>query len=171
MRMLRGLVIVLIASVFWGCGRRTARIDETLMEQPAVSPEPARERPVEPAPVKPPADRPVRELVFENVHFGFDRHDLTDTAREILTRHARTLRENPQVRIRVEGHCDERGTIEYNLALGERRANSVRMYLINLGVDASRITTISYGKERPLDTRHNEEAWARNRRAGFVIVK
>jgi len=72
--------------------------------------------------------------------------------------------------LRIEGHCDERGTIEYNLALGERRANSVKNYLVNYGIDPNRLTTISYGEERPKDPRHNEEAWAKNRRVEFVII-
>ena len=81
------------------------------------------------------------------------------------------LKENPDIKLTIEGHCDERGTIEYNLALGERRANAVKNYLINYGINPKRLSTISYGKERPLDPRSNEEAWAKNRRAAFVINK
>jgi peptidoglycan-associated lipoprotein len=76
---------------------------------------------------------------------------------------------NSQEKIVIEGHCDERGTAEYNIALGERRAKSVKRYLINLGVDSSQLSTISYGEERPADPGHNEAAWAKNRRAEFVI--
>jgi peptidoglycan-associated lipoprotein len=78
---------------------------------------------------------------------------------------------NPNAKIRIEGHCDERGTNEYNMALGERRANSAKKYLIKLGVKESQLSTISYGEEKPLDPGHNEEAWAMNRRAHFAIVK
>ncbi len=74
------------------------------------------------------------------------------------------------VKIQIEGHCDERGTAEYNLALGERRANSAKKYLVSLGIPADRLSTISYGKEMPLDPGHNEEAWAKNRRAHFIIL-
>jgi peptidoglycan-associated lipoprotein len=80
------------------------------------------------------------------------------------------LKKYPKVKVQIEGHCDERGTIEYNLALGERRANSTKKYLISLGISADRISTISYGKERPLDPGHNEEAWAKNRRAHIVVL-
>lgn len=109
-------------------------------------------------------------LVLGNVNFDYDKFDLTSTARSILAEHASALRNRPEVNIRIAGHCDERGTIEYNLALGEKRANSVRDYLVSLGVERSRLSTISYGKERPLDARSNEQAWAQNRRAEFVIL-
>ncbi|MCB0293276.1 MAG: OmpA family protein, partial [Calditrichaeota bacterium] len=75
-----------------------------------------------------------------------------------------------RVRVRIEGHCDEMGTAEYNLALGERRANAVRQYLLRSGIAESRISTVSFGKEKPLDTRHTAEAWAKNRRAAFVVI-
>jgi peptidoglycan-associated lipoprotein len=77
---------------------------------------------------------------------------------------------HPTIKIQIEGHCDERGTSEYNLALGERRANSAKKYLISLGMPADRISTISYGKEKPLDPGHNEEAWSKNRRDHFIIL-
>ena len=80
------------------------------------------------------------------------------------------MKKYPNVKIQIEGHCDERGTIEYNLALGERRANSAKKYLISLGMPADQISTISYGKEKPLDSGHNEEAWAKNRRDHFIIL-
>jgi peptidoglycan-associated lipoprotein len=77
---------------------------------------------------------------------------------------------NPSVKIQIEGHCDERGTVEYNLALGERRANSAKRYLSSLGLTVNRVSTISYGKEKPLDPGHNEEAWAKNRRDHFIVL-
>ncbi len=107
---------------------------------------------------------------FADIHFAFDRSDLRPDAREILTTHATWLKAHPEYVVRIEGNCDERGTVEYNLALGERRATSAMKYLVDLGVDQSRITTISYGKERPLDPEHNEEAWAKNRRDHFVVT-
>jgi peptidoglycan-associated lipoprotein len=104
------------------------------------------------------------------VNFDFDKSDLTPEGRAILADNARKLEQNPEVFIRLEGHCDERGTVEYNLALGERRARSVRDYLVNFGISPGRMTVISYGKERPVDPGQNESAWAKNRRAEFVIL-
>ncbi|OQX62551.1 MAG: peptidoglycan-associated lipoprotein [Desulfococcus sp. 4484_241] len=108
-------------------------------------------------------------FVNEDIHFDFDKATLTSEAREILKRKAKWLEENPDASIVIEGHCDERGTTEYNLALGDRRAKAARDFLVDLGISASRIDTISYGEERPLDPGHNEAAWAKNRRAHFVI--
>lgn len=105
----------------------------------------------------------------EDIHFEFDSSVLLPDAQEILRRKAEWLRYNPYVHAVIEGHCDERGTNEYNLALGERRAASAKAYLVDIGIHASRLTTISYGEERPVDPGHNEEAWAKNRRAHFVI--
>ena len=105
----------------------------------------------------------------ENIYFEFDKYRLLPEAQEILRNKADWMRANPNVTAIIEGHTDERGTTEYNLALGERRAESAKSFLVDLGISASRLTTISYGEERPLDPRSNEEAWARNRRAQFVI--
>jgi peptidoglycan-associated lipoprotein len=108
--------------------------------------------------------------LLKDIHFDFDQYDLTPKAREILSRNAGLLLKHPQVTIQVEGHCDERGTIEYNLALGERRSNSAQQYLVSLGVSPNRISTISYGEEMPVDLGHHEEAWAKNRRAHFIVL-
>jgi peptidoglycan-associated lipoprotein len=107
---------------------------------------------------------------FQDVYFDFDKYDLKSEARETLRLHADWLMNNTEFEVILEGHCDERGTREYNLALGERRSESVRDYLVTLGVDAGRLTTISYGEELPVDPAHTEEAWAKNRRVHFVIV-
>lgn len=109
--------------------------------------------------------------VGDRVFFGFDRSDLSAEARATLDRQAAWLNKYPSVMIAVEGHCDERGTREYNLALGERRANAAKNYLIASGVESSRITTVSYGKERPAVLGSNEAAWAQNRRAVSVIAQ
>ena len=109
------------------------------------------------------------EFVNENVSFGFDDATLTRQAREILAKKAEWLRSHPDVEVVIEGHCDERGTKEYNMALGQRRAQSIKNFLVNAGIDADRLDTISYGEERPVDPRHNEEAWAKNRRGHFRI--
>jgi peptidoglycan-associated lipoprotein len=87
-----------------------------------------------------------------------------------MTENAKIVSNHPSLKIQIEGHCDERGSNEYNLALGERRATSAKLYLIKLGVPENRLSTISYGEERPLDPGHNEEAWAKNRRCHFVIL-
>jgi peptidoglycan-associated lipoprotein len=107
---------------------------------------------------------------LEDVFFDTDRFDLTPEARGVLAKNANWLIEFSSVLILVEGHCDERNTREYNLALGERRANAVRDYLMSLGVNPDRIRTISYGEERPFALGHTEEAWRLNRRAHFVIT-
>ncbi len=108
--------------------------------------------------------------IREPIYFDFDQSDLRPEAREVLNRKAEALRSYPDLRIRIEGHCDERGTVEYNLALGERRADAARMYLIDLGIDSDRMNTVSYGEERPAADGHNEAAWQLNRRDEFVAI-
>lgn len=105
----------------------------------------------------------------ENIRFEFDKSRLLPEAKEILRRKAKWLKAHPDVRVTIEGHCDERGTSEYNIALGDRRARSARTYLVDLGIAPERLTTISYGEEKPLDPGHNEVAWAKNRRGQFVM--
>jgi len=104
------------------------------------------------------------------VVFELDRSDLSPAAAALLDRKLRVLQSNPRLEIQVAGHCDERGSDEYNLALGERRAAAVKRYLVEHGVAEGRIAIVSYGEERPLDQGHTEEAWARNRRAEFVVT-
>lgn len=106
---------------------------------------------------------------IEDVYFEFDRSTLTREAQEILTKKALWLKSNSTVKVVIEGHCDDRGTSEYNLALGDRRAASTKAFLIDLGVSPSRLMTISYGEERPLITGQSENAWAKNRRAHFEV--
>jgi peptidoglycan-associated lipoprotein len=109
------------------------------------------------------------EFVNEMIHFAFDSSALDATAQDILKKKAGYLQAHPDVKIVIEGHCDERGTIEYNLALGERRAQAARAFLENMGIASNRLDIISYGEERPLDPGHNEAAWAKNRRDQFII--
>jgi len=104
------------------------------------------------------------------VHFDFDSAAIKPTERSKIDAVAQVLKSKPNTKVQVEGHCDERGTEEYNRALGERRALAVREYLINAGISADRIFTISYGEDRPVDPGHNEAAWAKNRRAEFVLL-
>jgi peptidoglycan-associated lipoprotein len=130
--------------------RTTGRIDEGTVPEPDV---------------RRLSFRPETDLA--TIHFEFDKSSITEEARAILESNAEIIKENPDVIIQIEGHCDERGANEYNLALGHRRAMATRDYLIELGVFAGRLATISYGEERPIDAAHNEKAWAKNRRAQF----
>jgi peptidoglycan-associated lipoprotein len=106
-----------------------------------------------------------------DIHFEYDSAALTDEARGALEKHALWLQGQRDARVTIEGHCDERGTVEYNLALGEQRARATREYLVSLGVGASRLRVVSYGKERPLDPGSDEAAHARNRRAHFAVAR
>jgi len=106
--------------------------------------------------------------MFEDIHFDYDKYYLKPEARESLKKNTAWLAKNKNYTVVIEGNCDERGTVEYNLALGERRAAEAMKYFVELGIDKKRIKTISYGKERPLDPEHNEEAWAKNRRDHFI---
>jgi peptidoglycan-associated lipoprotein len=115
------------------------------------------------------AEQALNEFINEHIYFDFDSAVLSAMAQDTLKRKAAWLRENAGAMVTIEGHCDERGTNEYNLALGERRAESARAYLVDLGISASRLSTISYGEERPLDPGHTEEAWAKNRNDQFKL--
>lgn len=114
--------------------------------------------------------RALESLVPGDIYFAFDRSDLSASARETLAGIADRMEKISSVRLRLEGHADERGTSEYNLALGERRANAAERYLISLGIDENRLSTISYGEEMPADAGHSEEAWAKNRRVHIEIA-
>jgi len=103
-------------------------------------------------------------------YFDFDSYKINGSAKSALKANADWLKSNPNATVQIEGHCDERGTTEYNLALGERRANAAKTYLVRLGIDKGRLSTISYGKERPADPGHDESAWSKNRRAVFVVL-
>ncbi|MBN2244658.1 MAG: peptidoglycan-associated lipoprotein Pal [Candidatus Aminicenantes bacterium] len=109
--------------------------------------------------------------MLKDIHFEFDKYSIPLKEAEILRENCALLKNHSGMKFQIEGHCDERGTGEYNLALGERRANSTKKYLVSLGIEPGRISTISYGEERPLDQGRNEEAWTKNRRAHFVILK
>jgi len=111
-----------------------------------------------------------RDALTDIVFFEYDSDEITAAAEQKLEAKAAVLRANPGVRLRIEGHCDQRGSTEYNLALGQRRAEAVRAYLVNLGVEGSRLSTLSYGKERPLVEGEDEDAFARNRRAEFAVT-
>jgi peptidoglycan-associated lipoprotein len=155
------LVLLSAAAALAACASRP---------EPTPTPEttpPPVERPQGPVPG---SAEDFRVSVGDRVFFGYDRFDLTPEARSVLERQAAWLRQYPNVRVLVAGNCDERGTREYNLALGARRAAAVRDYLSSLGIAGNRMETVSYGKERPLDPRANEEAWSVNRNGHTQIV-
>ncbi len=116
-----------------------------------------------------PGSRGDFELIGDRVLFDFDKSDLRPEYRARIERWADWLKRYPNVRLTIEGHCDERGTREYNIALGDRRANAAKRYLVSLGIDTNRVTTISYGKERPAVVGSNESAWQQNRRGQAVV--
>jgi peptidoglycan-associated lipoprotein len=182
-----GLVVVLAVVTLGACAKKTPPVARPVpppppMEEPATPtkppapPEPAGEKPAVPAPMKEDTmasrslddlnrDSPLRPLFF-----GYDSAEVSAEGQKVLEGNAELLKKYPTWVITVEGHCDERGTAEYNLALGERRAVAARTYLVSLGIPADRVKVVSYGKEFPFDPGKTEEAYARNRRGHFVIT-
>jgi peptidoglycan-associated lipoprotein len=161
------------------CAKKTIR-SETSLEQEAGGEaadearqeELARQRAIEEQRLREEAERmeAARDMFStEDIFFEFDSAVLLAEAQEILRKKAEWLLNNLEATATIEGHCDERGTNEYNLALGDRRAESAKTFLMDLGVQGSRLSTISYGEERPVDPGHNEEAWAKNRRGHFIL--
>jgi peptidoglycan-associated lipoprotein len=158
------LVIVLaLALAFSACAKKQT----TPVEEPPPPPPPVEE----PAPTPPPPPPAVQEkpVVLEDIFFDFDRYNVKSEYQSVLKRNAELLMANENKRVLVEGHCDERGTNEYNMALGEKRAKAVVDFYTSYGIPADRITWISYGEEKPFATGHSEEAWAQNRRAHMVV--
>jgi len=147
----------------------------------APTPAPVAEQPPPPAPQYQPPPAPTGPIpgsqqdfvinIGELIYFDFDKSDIRADAQPVLSAQAAWLQRYPAVKVRIEGNCDERGTREYNFALGARRADAVRQFLIAHGVDGARITTISYGKERPIDPGNDDQAWARNRNARTAITE
>jgi peptidoglycan-associated lipoprotein len=182
------LVAIICALVMpAGCAKKAIMKEEPVVEKEAAVEKQVPAQAAEAAPAKAPEEKKVDEAAmavaaaaaladkeasqFANIHFAFDRFDLRPDAREVLDKHAKWLTAHPEFSVRIEGNCDERGTVEYNMALGQRRAASAMKYLVDLGVGKNRISTVSYGKERPLDPGHNEEAWAKNRRDHFNVMR
>lgn len=171
------VVVLLFSMTVFGC-RTTKDLDVVVAEPAAEEPAPAKVEEYKPeaAPAPAPAPAPERlgapaldPSMVVDVFFAYDRSDLTTESRDRLSANSKLLKAYKDVNIVIEGHCDERGTNEYNLGLGERRANAAKNYLVSLGVPADRIKTISYGEERPFAMGHNEQAWKMNRRAHFVL--
>lgn len=149
---------------------------ETPPPPPAPEPKVEVTEPFKPEPpvtreVVPSIDEINRSGVLKTVYFGYDSSEIDDAARAALQSNADWLKKNAKFVVEIGGHCDERGTIEYNITLGNRRADSVRQYLAGLGVNPAQLTVVSYGEEKPVDPGHGEDAWSRNRRAEFVVVR
>jgi peptidoglycan-associated lipoprotein len=164
---------------------KTPKVEPVPTVEVAPPPAPAPPRPAppprvvdEPVPVPPPADSVSssslddlnRNSPLKPAFFALDSSEIDPTAKSVLDGNAALLRQNATWVVTIEGHCDERGTAEYNLALGERRAGAALAYMVSLGIPASRLKTVSYGKEFPFDPAHDDSAWAKNRRAHFVIT-
>jgi len=187
--MRRFLFLLLVIGLTFSCAQRKVTTSEPGKAVPPSRP-PVMEQPVEVTPgvvgepevpgietteiKEVPAEMKVSEEakkdVLKDIHFDFDRYDVKDEDKPVLRAIADWMIENPGTRLLIEGHCDERGTSEYNLGLGDRRAKSAKDYLVTLGVSADRLQTVSYGEEKPLCTESTEECWAKNRRAHFVVL-
>jgi peptidoglycan-associated lipoprotein len=165
------LALFLVIPVLLGtisCAKKTITKDE---RAPVMAPAPA--PPPPPPPVEDTAAKEFEmaksEYLSDNIYFAFDKSNLDDMAQATLKKKAEFLKTYPDVYTTIEGNCDDRGTAEYNLALGERRAESAKSFLVDMGIEAYRISTVSYGEERPVCTEQNEECWSKNRRDNFVI--
>jgi peptidoglycan-associated lipoprotein len=180
------LVTIALAAGISACAKKKPPVAKPIPPPPAgaadttnrppAPPEPVRETPMPPEPVTSDTlattdiDLINKNSPFEPVFYAFDSAEVDAGAQKVLNANAEILRKYPTWVITIEGHSDERGTGEYNLALGERRAASARTYLVSLGIPPDRLKTVSYGKEFPFDPGHDEAAWAKNRRAHFVVT-
>ncbi len=171
-----GLVLCLAIMFMTGCAKKSTVKDQAVSTEEKAG---TKEAPSKEAEMKTGAEKEAmqekavsgkEEIAFKDINFEFDKFSLRPEARNILKQFADWLIKNKNYDALIEGNCDERGTTEYNLALGERRAKEAMKYLVELGIDGKKLKTISYGKERPLDPGHNEEAWAKNRRDHFVVT-
>ncbi|HXO19817.1 MAG TPA: peptidoglycan-associated lipoprotein Pal [Thermoanaerobaculia bacterium] len=183
------IVVPVLLTVLYGCPKKKPatppkdlNVETTTVAPPPAAPAQEVEQPRQPA-MQDKTEDPLQSQDLQvvndelrkrgfasDVYFQYDESSLTDEARDRLARNATLLKNQPQFQFTIEGHCDERGTSEYNLALGERRANAVRDYLGSLGVGAERLHTLSYGKERPVCTTHEESCWSQNRRAHMIVT-
>jgi peptidoglycan-associated lipoprotein len=161
MRLLKLAVLLSAALLALSCAKKQT----VEQKEPPAQVQPVVQAPEQPAPEQ------EAKMEFKTVYFDFDSYQLDEESRKNLSDAAAILRGKTGVVIRLEGHCDERGTIEYNLALGERRAVAVREYLANLGVAGTSLKVVSYGEEKPADPGHDETSWIKNRRVEFIIEK
>jgi peptidoglycan-associated lipoprotein len=185
------LVLALVFSFGCSCMKKAKKVETKPVTQPIPTPTPPPPpptpkpptEPVPPPPPPPPVPAPVEEkpvpvppppaeqpqaMGLVPIYFAFDQANLTPESIAALNKNVAMLKATPELKVVVEGNCDERGTVDYNTALGERRAKAAQEYYISAGIDKSRIRIISYGKERPIDPGHNEEAWSKNRRDDTV---
>jgi peptidoglycan-associated lipoprotein len=176
-------VFVLSLFIFWGCPKKTevTSAPETQQEAAPLKEEPKVEQKAEPVKEEPKPEAAAKEEVTERaaagatglqpIHFDFDRSLVRDDAKDVMKANAEWLKANPKAKVKIEGNCDERGTREYNQALGQRRAGSAKKYLTDLGISANRISLISYGKEKPACSESTESCWQQNRRDDFVVAE
>ena len=169
---LAALAAVMTAALaLTGCARKAVQTPPVTQDVPPTPSPKTPDKPADTTPT-PSTDQSSHDLTaadLQPVFFDVDSYSLRDDARSTLDANARLMRDNATAKIVLEGHCDERGTVEYNQALGERRADAVRDYLVQAGIATGRIQVISYGSERPFDPGHDEAAWAKNRRAHFAL--
>jgi peptidoglycan-associated lipoprotein len=180
------LALSVAAMVAAGCAKKQTVKSEGTQGAPGAASAPSvGEAPMKEAPPAPMAPTPAEQLAsaaaagvavteekpsqFDDVRFDFDKSEVKEAGRRTCEVVADYMKKHPQAKMQIEGHCDDRGTAEYNLALGERRATAVMAYLVSLGVPKSALSTVSFGMEKPLDPGHDEGAWAKNRRAHFVL--
>ena len=161
-----GLLAALLVAV--GCASRKQVSTAQVEPPPATTTTPQETPPPPPPPPAPKDDESASKTTLTDAFFDFDEAALRADAKTALEGNAKWMEKNSSANVVVEGHCDERGSVEYNLALGERRAKAAKEFLVSYGIAATRLTTISYGKERPFDPGHDENAWSQNRRAHFV---
>lgn len=159
------VTLVALGLLVGGCGKKTMQAPQTAPTQEPVQTPPT----PPPPPPPPPAHETPAAPEMSDVYYDYDSATLRDDARSTLTENGRMLVQATSTRVTVEGHCDERGSVDYNLALGERRAAAAKDFLVSYGVGAERIETISYGENRPFALGHDEASWAQNRRAHFVV--
>ena len=167
---LKTILLALIGMlIVTGCATTQVADETSVPQQPAdvVSSTPQSNLDEKSAEEMQPVAVPAVKVTFDRVYFAYDQSTLSEQARAALSNNAVVLQTTPDLRVSIEGHCDDRGSDEYNLALGERRAQAVRNFLVSLGVAPERMETISYGEEMPVDKNQNEKAWAMNRRAEF----
>jgi peptidoglycan-associated lipoprotein len=187
-RLMSAIAVLVVVAALGACGKKTPPVARPVPPPPVTSDPGTSRPPTPPTPVAEPQPIPPeptlsttdigskdiddinRNSPFQPVFYLYDQFDVDAAGQQALNGNAEILRKYPSWVITIEGHADERGTAEYNLALGERRALSARNYLVSLGIPADRLRTVSYGKEFPFDPGHTEESWAKNRRAHFVVT-
>lgn len=184
-RMYVPVIMLLSILVLWGCPKKAEVTTSPESQETAPSVAPAKEEPQVEQKTEPMKEEAKPEAAQEEakeraaaasaglqpIYFDFDKSFIRDDARPVMKANAEWLKANPKVKIKIEGNCDERGTKEYNQALGQRRATSAKKYLTDMGISAKRISLISYGKEKPICTEHTEDCWQKNRRDDFAATE